>query len=186
MSRAALTTWVHRTGELLELVYEAQLASILESQVLAMDETPIRAGRKKGKPGKMKTAYFWPVYGDRDEVAFPFAPTRAHHHVEAILGDFEGTLVSDGYDACDRFEGKRQQVVHALCWAHARRQFVKAEDVEPQRVETALEWIRALYEGEREIRERKLTGEAKLALRAKESKPRVAVRVSEHREHLDR
>jgi len=174
VSRAALTNWVHRTGELLEPIYDAQLASILASQVLAMDETPIRAGRKKGKPGKMKTAYFWPVYGDRDEVAFPFAPTRAHHHVEAILGDFQGTLVSDGYDAYERFEGKRTEVTHALCWVHARRMFVKAEDVEPRRVETALEWIRALYEVEREIAERKLTGEAKLALRAKESKPRVA------------
>lgn len=178
VSRASLTTWVHRTVELLEPVYEAQLASILESSVLAMDETPIRAGRtkgrQKGKPRKMKTGYFWPVYGDRDEVAFPFAPTRAHHHVEAILGDFAGTLVSDGYDAYDRFEGKRKQVVHALCWAHARRMFVKAEDVEPQRVKVALERIRALYEVEREIRERKLTGEAKLALRAKRSKPVVA------------
>lgn len=174
VSRASLTTWVHRTAELLEPVYEAQLASILESQVLAMDETPIRAGRQKGKPGKMKTAYFWPVYGDRDEVAFPFAPSRAHHHVETILGDFQGTLVSDGYDAYDRFEDQRQQVTHALCWVHARRLFVKAEDVEPQRVEAALEWIRALYEVEREIQERTLTGEAKLALRAKQSKPIVA------------
>lgn len=174
VSRAALTSWVHRTAELLEPVYAAQLASILESRVLAMDETPIRAGRKKGKPGKMKTAYFWPVYGDRDEVAFPFAPTRAHPHVEAILGDFHGTLVSDGYEAYERFEGKRKQVVHALCWAHTRRQFVKAEDVEPQRVEAALEQIRALYAVEREIAERTLSGEAKLALRAQRSQPIVA------------
>jgi len=174
VSRAALTTWVHRAAELLEPVYEAQLASILASRVLAMDEIPIRAGRKKGKPGKMKTAYFWPVYGDRDEIAFPFAPTRAHHQVEAILGDFRGTLVSDGYEAYERFEGKRRQVTHALCWAHARRQFVKAEDVEPQRVEKALESIGALYEVEREIRERRLMGEAKLALRAQQSKPVAA------------
>lgn len=99
VSRAALTSWVHRTGELLEPVYEAQLSSILASRMLAMDETPIRAGRQKskpGKPGKMKTGYFWPVYGDRDEVAFPFAPTRAHHHVEAIPGDFSFVSTAGG------------------------------------------------------------------------------------------
>jgi len=177
VSRAALTSWVHRTGELLEPVCEAQLASILESRVIAMDETPIRAGRKKGKPGqagKMKTGYFWPLYGDRDEVAFPFAPTRAHAHVETLLGDFQGTLLSDGYEAYNRYQEKRDSVVHALCWAHARRQFVKAEDVEPVRVEQALSQIRALYEMEREIAERKLEGEAKLAMRAKHSKPLVA------------
>jgi len=174
VSRAALTTWVHRTGELLAPLYEAQLASILRSQVIAMDETPIRAGRRKGKPGKMKTGYFWPVYGDRDEVAFPFAPTRAHTHVETILGEFRGTLVSDGYEAYERFQEKREAVVHALCWAHTRRQFVKAENVEPARVERALSQIRALYEVEREIAQRGLEGSAKLAMRAKHGKPLVA------------
>jgi transposase len=115
VSRGALTSWVHRTGELLGPIYAAQLASILESQVIAMDETPIRAGRQKGQPGKMKTGYFWPLYGDRDEVAFPFAPTRAHAQVEALLGDFRGTLVSDGYEAYERFQAKHAEVVHALC-----------------------------------------------------------------------
>jgi transposase len=174
VSRAALTAWVHRTGELLEPLYEAQLASILRGKVVAMDETPIRAGRRKGPPGKMKTGYFWPVYGDRDEVAFPFAPTRAHSQVEAILGEFRGTLVSDGYEAYARFREKSQEVVHALCWAHARRKFVKAEAVEPARVERALSRIRALYEVEREIAERNLVGEAKLATRARHSQPLVA------------
>jgi len=59
LSRASLTNWVHQAGELLGPIYDAQLASILNSSVLAMDETPIRAGRKA--KGKMNTAYFWPV-----------------------------------------------------------------------------------------------------------------------------
>lgn len=174
VSRAALTSWVHRTGALLEPIYEAQLASILQSAVIAMDETPIRAGRKKGKPGKMKTGYFWPLYGDRDEVAFPFAPTRAHAQVKAVLGDFRGTLVSDGYEAYQRFQAKHAEVVHALCWAHARRQFVKAEAVESARALRALDLIRQLYEVEREITERGLDGEGKRAMRTTRSKPRVA------------
>jgi hypothetical protein len=174
VSRAALTSWVHRTGELLGPIYQAQLASILQSQVIAMDETPIRAGRKKGKPGKMKTGYFWPLYGDRDEVAFPFAPTRAHGQVEALLGEFRGTLLSDGYEAYERFRAKHAEVVHALCWAHARRQFVKAEEVEPARAARALAQIRALYEVEGEIAERGLVGEAKRAMRVEHSRPLVA------------
>ena len=174
VSRAALTSWVHRTGELLEPIYQAQLASILQGRMIAMDETPIRAGHKKGKPGKMKTGYFWPLYGDRDEVAFPFAPTRAHAQVEVLLGDFRGTLVSDGYEAYERFQARHAEVVHALCWAHARRQFVKAEAVEPARVERALAQIRQIYEVEREIAERALGGEAKRAMRTRHSGPLVA------------
>jgi transposase len=174
VSRASLTSWVHRTAELLEPIYAAQLASIVSGRVVAMDETPIRAGRQKGRPGRMHTGYFWPVYGDQDEVAFPYAPTRATSHVEEILSGFEGTLVSDGYEAYARFTSRRDAIVHALCWSHTRRGFVKAEDVEPVRAAAALEQIRTLYEIEREIAARELDAAAKLAVRAKDSKPLVA------------
>jgi len=59
-----------RTISLLAPIYEAQFASIRTSRVKAMDETPIKAGRA-GR-GKMKTGYFWPVYGEADEVCFPY------------------------------------------------------------------------------------------------------------------
>jgi transposase len=177
VSRASLTSWVHRTAELLEPIYEAQLASILAGRIVAMDETPIRAGRQKGsgkgRPGRMRTGYFWPLYGERDEVAFPFAPTRAHAHVEAILEGFAGTLLSDGYEAYARYAERCKALVHALCWAHARRGFVKAEDVEPVRAAHALERIRVLYEIEREIAARRLDGAAKLAVRGERSRPVV-------------
>lgn len=171
VSRASLTTWVSRAVELLEPVYEAHLASILESQVLAMDETPVRAGRKAA--GKMRTGYFWPVYGDRHEVAFPYASSRAREHIERILGDYVGTLLTDGYDAYTRYTERRAGLVHALCWAHTRRGFVKAQDVEPARAGRALEFIAALYAHEEEIRRRELAREAKQRLRAERSKPIV-------------
>ncbi len=172
LSRASLSSWVGQTIDLLAPIYTAQLASIVAGRVVAMDETPIRAGRKA--KGKMRRGYFWPVYGELDEVAFPYASSRSKGHIEEILGPFEGTLVSDGYDAYARYAERREAVVHALCWSHARRGFVKAQDVEPERAARALEWIGLLYEGEREIRDRKLEGEAKLALRAARSKPVVA------------
>jgi hypothetical protein len=156
---------------LLEPIYEAQLASILKSRVLAMDETPIRAGRKD--KGKMRTGYFWPVYGDQDEVAFPYASSRSKRVIEQTLAEFSGTLLSDGYDAYDRFARRRDEVTHALCWAHARRYFVKAEDVEPVRAAHALDLIRQLYEHEDAIRKKGIDGTAALKLRAEQSKPVV-------------
>lgn len=78
------------------------MTSILLSRVLAKDETPIKAGRKH--KGKMRQAYIWPIYGERDEIVFRYTPTRAHRHVEDLLGaDFSGTIVSDGYKAQERF-----------------------------------------------------------------------------------
>jgi len=181
LSRASLTNWTHDALGLLEPIYNAQLRSILTSRVLAMDETPIRAGRKprsgaKGKiaKGKMKTGYFWPVYGDRDEVAFPFASSRAKKEAEAILGEYCGTLLTDGYSAYERWAETREKVTHALCWSHTRRGFVKAEDVEPVRSAEALGRIRELYGIEKEIRAKKLDGQAKLEQRGSRSRLIVA------------
>ena len=151
LSRATLTNWFHGTAELLVPIHEAQMASILESDVLLMDETPIRAGPGK-KKGRMKTGYFWPVYGDRDEIAFPFASSRSHQMVVDTLGGYAKTLVSDGYEAYERYAEKVPGVVHGQCWAHVRRKFVEAEASEPELCREVLDRIRKLYEHERTIR----------------------------------
>lgn len=171
LSRSTLTDWVHRTIDLLRPIYDAQLASILTSRVLAMDETPIKAGRSG--PGKMKQGYYWPVFGDQNELAFPFATSRGHDHAVKILGEYCGTLISDDYQAYEAYAAKRDEVTRASCWAHVRRKFVEAEGVEPERVARVLEWIRAIYRIEEEIREQKLEGEAKLGRRSTESRPLV-------------
>ena len=171
LARSTLTDWVHGSADLLRPIYDAQLASILTSRVLAMDETPIKAGRKS--KGKMKKGYFWPVYGDQDEVAFPFARSRGHKHAVEILGEYCGTLISDDYGAYEAYAAKRDAVTRASCWAHVRRKFVDAEDVEPERVKQVLEWIREIYRIEAEIREQGLESEAKLSRRVEESRPLV-------------
>ncbi len=119
VNRKSLSGWVNRAIALLEPVFAAQCRSVLESSVIVMDETPVRVGRDPGKPGKMKQCYYWPVLGDRDEVVFHFAPSRAHHHVERFLGDFEGTLVSDGYGAYAAYaEARGAAVKQQNCWSN--------------------------------------------------------------------
>jgi transposase len=176
IGRGTLTNWVHRCAELLTPIHQAQLASILESSVLAMDETPLKAGRKKDRPpgrGQMATGYFWPVYGDKDEVCFHFAPTRAHAVVPALLAGFRGTLVSDGYDAYDRYAAKSATVRHAACWVHARRGFDKALATDKAAATDALDRIGQLYDVERELGRGTSAPEKVLAQRALLSKPVV-------------
>ncbi|MEL0638961.1 transposase, partial [Marinomonas sp. TI.3.20] len=79
LSRATLTNLTKRGIELLRPIVVEQLISVLDSKVLAMDETPIKATRQPGvgnQPGKMKQAYFWPIYGEQDEVVFTFSQSR--------------------------------------------------------------------------------------------------------------
>lgn len=171
LSRGTLTQWVHRTAEVLEPIYHALFASILQSQVLAMDETPIKAGRH-GK-GKLHTGYFWPVYGDQDEIAFPLAASRAQSVVREALGKVCGVVLTDGYIVYDRFAQTVNRLVHAQGWSHTRRHFVEAERVEPRLVSEALDHIGAFYKEEAYIRAHGLEAEAKLAQRGAHTKPLV-------------
>ena len=91
--------------------------------------------------------------GDKDEVAFPYGATRALTQAQEILGEFAGTLVTDGYGVYSRYTSKVTGVSHATCWAHTRRKFIEAENLEPRRCQKALEYIRVLYEIEDSIRE---------------------------------
>jgi hypothetical protein len=166
-----LTQWVHRAADLLEPIYYALLSSILQSHVLTMDETGVKAGRAGN--GKLHKGYFWPLYGDKDEVAFPFAASRAQAVVREALGTFCGVLLTDGYIVYRLFAQQVQGLVQAQCWSHTRRQFVDVAGAEPRFVATALDHLEGVYRQEAEIRKRGLVGEAKLAHRGEYTKPLV-------------
>jgi transposase len=170
LSRSTLTNYVQRAIGLLEPIYDAQWQHILQSRVLAMDETPIKAG-KAGR-GKLKQTWYWPVYGEADEICFSWSRSRGKAHVVDQLGAFAGTLLSDGYAAYDAYAKTRPKVTQAQCWAHTRRYFERALDSDPAAAE-ALEIIGALYQVEAQIRERDLQDQAKLDYRSRHALPVV-------------
>lgn len=171
LDRMTLTNYVHRTACLLEPVYNALLQSIVESFVLLMDETKIRAGH--GRPGKMHQGYYWPMYGDEDEVCFVYGSGRGQAIASKALGDFSGVLVSDGYKVYGNIAGRSSGIVHAQCWTHTRRKFEESKREEPRLANEALERLAPLYKNEEQIKRNELTGEGKYHYRIKHSKPRV-------------
>ena len=171
ISRSTLTHWVHRAAKLLAPIADAQLRAILRSKTLAIDETPIRAGRSKAKRGKLNTGWYWPVYGEADEVSFTFSPSRGRAHLDRLLVDWTGTLLTDGAPAYASYQRARPDIVHAQCWAHTRRQLVAAEGDWPTEVAEALELIGALYAADAPVREGELTPAQALAQRVAHALP---------------
>lgn len=169
VSRTTLINLTLRVSQLLEPVYLALFSSILQSKVLGMDETPVRAGRLK--PGKMQTGYFWPIYGDKDEIVFLFAASRATAVVSEALKDFEGILITDGLKVYERFAEQVNSVTHAQCWVHTRRNFDEAKEAEPTLCAQALDLIGLLYQVEKQSKD--LKPQEKLSFRAEHSKPVV-------------
>jgi len=168
LARSTLTNLIHRMADLLRPIYESQLYSVVSGSVVAMDETPIKAGRKRR--GTMKTGYLWPIYGDRDEVVFPFSDSWSGAFIKKALGEFCGLLLTDGYSAYEKYAAQINGVVHAQCWSHTRRHFLKAEAIEPELTAKALAYIRELYEEEGKINARQLEAHKRLELRAKHCK----------------
>ena len=169
--------WLTQIGQqgiaLLEPVYEAQMASIRASRVKAMDETPIKAGR--AGPGKLKAAYFWPVYGELDEVCFPFFESRRAEHIEEALGlspAERAVLITDGYGAYTHYVNKTG-ITHAQCWAHTRRKLFEAQAADPVVAAQGLDLIGGLYVAEEQIRNQKLASAKKLDYRLMHAKPKV-------------
>ena len=122
-----------------------------------------------------KTGYFWPAYGEQDEVCFAFFDSRQHGCVKALLGDKlqdASVLLSDGYAAYSRY-AEATGVTHAQCWSHTRRGYFEALTAEPQAADQALKMIAKIYEVEADIRERALIGENKRLHRLEHAKPLV-------------
>ena len=168
LDRGHLTRVLQRIAELLEPIYEMLMSSVLESSVLTVDETPTPAGRKKGKVDK---GYFWAFYGNRDELFFLFHPTRATVVLDEALATYQGTLVCDGYSAYQKFVRMTSGVGLVQCWSHTRREFLKAENQDGERVKWVLRQIRLMYEVEEKARGK--PPNKVLRLRQKETKPLV-------------
>ena len=113
--------------------------------MLAVDESPTPAGQKKGKMG---TGYYWAMYGDQDEIAFLYSPTRAGKVLDEVLRGFEGVLLSDGYIAYESFVKKNPRVTAAQCWVHTRRYFIESERAEPDKSKFIVDLLRGLFEVE--------------------------------------
>lgn len=167
LNRAVLTRLTTKALELLKPIYTAQLSSALQSKVLAMDETSIliKHPSKKG----MKQTYFWPIYGDKDEVCFPWSTTRGHHFAKEILGEYCGVLLSDGYQAYATIAKELSKIKHAVDWVHARRKFEMAEKAGLKEASPVMDLFALLFKNEAEIKELNLSGDEKAIFRTEKS-----------------
>ena len=174
LSRSTLTHLVERAAMLLSPIADAVLDSIVSSTKIAIDETPIKAGRKKQKNekrGKMRQCWYWPMYGNQQEIYFHFSQSRGSEVIYQLLQGFEGTMLTDGYAAYENYAANFEQVTHALCWAHGRRKFEGALEEEPALAHEVLDFISALYAHEDIIKNKKLKGQQKQDYRQEHIKP---------------
>jgi transposase len=128
LSRATLCGWVMRVGELLRPISRAMAEELLGGDYLQADETPVGVQMHDGR-GQNHQGYLWQYSRPGGVVIFDFQLSRGREGPRRFLGNFEGILQTDGYSGYDRVGGGK--LIHAGCWAHARRYFFQAVEAHP-------------------------------------------------------
>jgi hypothetical protein len=128
ISRATLDGWVMRVGELLLPIAAAMGRELAGGSYIQADETPVDVQMHDGR-GQNHQAYLWQYGKPGGSVVFDFRLGRGREGPKKFLGNFEGILQTDGYAAYEQVGGPT--MVHAACWAHARRKFIEAVKLNP-------------------------------------------------------
>lgn len=182
--RSTMCGWVMRVGELLLPIAEAMRRELLACPYIQADETTVDV-QLHDKRGKNHQAYLWqysaPFDGNAGEspkpggmVVFDFQMGRGGEIPKRMLRDFAGILQTDGYAAYDKVGATG--IVHAACWAHARRGFIEASKLNPKDAE-AVAMVKAmddLFAIDRDAREAGLRRDERHALRQEKAAPLVA------------
>jgi len=170
MPRATLDGWVMRVGELLRPITAAMGQELLRGDYIQADETPVDVQMHDGR-GKNHQAYLWQYSRPGAAVVFDFRMGREREGPKRFLGNFEGILQSDGYGAYDHVGGAR--IVHAGCWAHARRKFFEAIKLNPkdQTSIRIVAQIDELFAIDEKARKENLTPSDRHSLRLEKDKP---------------
>ena len=128
ISRATLDGWVLKVGELLMPMVAAMRRELISGTYIQADETPVDVQIREGR-GHNHQAYLWQYSRPGGTVVFDFRLGRGRDGPKGFLGQFEGILQTDGYTAYDQIGGPK--MVHAGCWAHSRRRFFEAVQLNP-------------------------------------------------------
>jgi transposase len=170
ISRATMDGWVMSVGGLLVPIGVAVGRELVIGGYIQADETPVPV-QMHDKSGKNHQAYLWQYGRPGGGVVFDFQMGRGREGPKEFLGNYEGILQTDGYIAYDHIGG--EGMVHAACWAHARRKFVDALKLHPRDplATQLLQQIDDLFAIDAEARNAGMDHTARHALRQERARP---------------
>jgi transposase len=184
ISRATMDGWVMQVGESLIPLVEAMRQELIGRGYIQADETPVGV-QMHDRRGRNHQAYLWQYSSPGGAAVFDFRMSRSREGPRQFLKKFQGLLQTDGYVAYDGLGGER--VIHAACWAHARRKLVECVRLDPRDAAAIhlLQLVNDLFAIDAKAREQNLDLTARNALRQTAARPllqQIKVRMMEGRE----
>lgn len=155
LPRSSMCDWIRESAAALEPLYRILRETVLKSDYINSDDTPILFKNVKGNgTGK---GHMW-VYLCRVKVApdepddsqqkqlmfFEFTGNWDSDHPVNTLKNFKGYLQSDGYSGYLKV-ARRDDVTAIGCWSHTRRKFFEAAKIGVKEAEYFVTLTNILY-----------------------------------------
>lgn len=162
----ALSRW-------LRPAWEALHAYVLEQALVGADETwwlRMRQGHEAPEVGQRWQ--LWTLAAEK-AVVFLAQDSRSTDAAEAVLKDYRGVVMADGYGAYPALQKRHGGFALVHCWDHVRRKYVEAGENFGPECDVALGLIQQLYAHDAEAAQGPPEGlaERRLAIRTSKSAP---------------
>lgn len=178
MNRTSMSTWAMKVAGLCEPLMEMLHKEMLTGPLIQADETTVQVLEEPGRSSTCKS-YMWVFRGGppgKAVLLYQYHPSRSGDVAKRFLKGYQGCVQTDGYGGYD-FLDEWPEVVHAGCWAHARRKFmevIQARDKKEHKAgsaDVALGHIQKLYRVEKDAKELKIKPENLCAYRQQHARP---------------
>jgi transposase len=161
INRNVLNELVNNAWQVLEPVVKRFRQIAKEQEYKYCDETPICRVKK----GKSKRNYLWCLHTEL-VVVFALTEKRNQELAQKFIGE-GGTVVTDGLGI---YSEKSIDGIHGNCLAHVLQKFFRSFSSFSQESDKAIDFMVAVYQVEREAKEKELSSADRLALRQQKSK----------------
>lgn len=165
ISRATMCNWAILTSERCKELINLMAEEIRSGPLIQMDETTIQVLHEPGRKAENKS-YMWVSVGypsgekSKPLILYKYHRTRSEVVPKEFLKDYKGYLQTDGYAGYNH-AGAIEGIVHAGCFAHARRYFHEAmkQNKKSKAAHKGLSYIQKIYAIENDLRQRRLSND---------------------------
>lgn len=156
ISDSTIGDWYAAICTKMKPLYDLLKEEVFKSDYIQVDESTLRVIDNERK--RTLKGYVWVVRDAITGTAFFHYDngSRSNNTALALLGNYRGTIQSDGYVSYDQFEQFPGKVLIG-CLVHARRHFVNALNNDNKRASEGIMFFSKLYEIEKQAKEGNLT-----------------------------
>jgi transposase len=155
ITRATLCNWTIGVYEKYQHLLSFYKNILFSGRLLGIDETVLQVHGEKDRKDTTKS-YMWVIRGgtvERPILLYMYRETRSADFLKKYLKWYNGIIQTDGYTSYDANFRDNENILHAGCMAHARREFEKIWKINKNPIaRNILNQIRSLYKIEDEIR----------------------------------